>query len=63
MLALLMQQFRLFAVTGFKAEVISGISFVSKNGIRVRVEVDPALDPAAAIPKAIPTATPGAVSS
>ena len=41
MIALLMQRYRLFPVPGFKAEVIAGISMVSKNGIRVRVEADP----------------------
>jgi cytochrome P450 len=40
MLALLMQKYRFFAVEGFKAEVIAGISLVSKNGVKVRVELD-----------------------
>jgi len=40
MIALLMQKYRLFPVPGFKAEVIAGISMVSKNGIHVRVEAE-----------------------
>jgi cytochrome P450 len=40
MIALLMQRYRFFPVAGFKPEVIAGISLVSKNGIRVRVEAE-----------------------
>jgi len=40
MIALLMQRYRLFPVPGFKPAVIPGISLVSKNGVRVRVEAD-----------------------
>jgi len=40
MLALLMQKYRLFPEPSFKAQVVSGISLVSANGIVVKVERD-----------------------
>lgn len=42
MVALLMQKYRFYPVAGFKPSVIAGISMVSKNGIRIRVESEPA---------------------
>ena len=42
MIALLMQKYRFYPATNFKPKVIAGISLVSKNGIRIRVEPDPA---------------------
>lgn len=42
MIALLMQKYRFYPATNFKPKVIAGISLVSKNGIRIRVESDPA---------------------
>ena len=42
MVALLMQKYRFYPVAGFKPTVIAGISLVSKNGIKIRVESEPA---------------------
>mmetsp|Transcript_42946 Transcript_42946/g.55181 ORF Transcript_42946/g.55181 Transcript_42946/m.55181 type:complete len:435 (-) Transcript_42946:261-1565(-) len=40
MIALLMQRYRFMPVSNFKPQVIAGISLISKNGIKIRVEAD-----------------------
>ena len=49
MIALLMQKYRFFPVDGFKPALVPGISLVSKNGVKVKVERDPVFVPKAPV--------------
>lgn len=40
MIALQMQKYRYFPVEGFKPDIIGGISLVSRNGVKVKIEHD-----------------------
>ena len=62
MIALLMQKYRFFPVEGFKPALIPGISLVSKNGVKVKVERDVIGGPDF-VPKAAPAAPVEAASS